>query len=35
MIRTIHIRLDLQPLNDITIVLFQDPELVPEDLAEL
>jgi hypothetical protein len=34
-IRRVHIQLNLQSLDNITAVLFQDAELVLEDLAKL
>lgn len=32
---TVHIQLNLQQLDNITAVLFQEAELFPQDLAEL
>ena len=34
-VRTVHVHLVLQPLDNITAVLLQDTELFPQDPAEL
>jgi hypothetical protein len=34
-VRTVHVHLHLQQLNNIAAVLLQDPELIPQGLAEL